>query len=268
MRWVVHGLYLRKWRELWVTYGSYVDYGNVVKVRAQRHPVDLGGRYPVLDLHRFLVQQQHRVGRDHQQDRDELWVEIRLGFALSSRLRNRTNLPARSGDLVYDVGKHDVLVVVLAADPFPLDVLPQSDVVAVEGVRHRPGVRDLAVLEDDAGGDLFAHPVPSRLVKRLPVLVAPPPVEDVSQQLGRLGQEGRRRGPIVADGAHVVVRQPQQQRQQELARLEENVFVRGAYSVVVVRVTNLDQDEKSANHLDRPVCLLFELHHTDLLSFL
>ena len=44
------------------------------------------------------------------------------------------NLSVGPGDLVDDVGEHDVLVVGVAAHLLPLRVLPQADVVAEEGV--------------------------------------------------------------------------------------------------------------------------------------
>ena len=45
---------------------------NVIVVRAEGEFEDLGRRDPVLNLHRPLVHDQHRGGRDHEQDRDEL----------------------------------------------------------------------------------------------------------------------------------------------------------------------------------------------------
>lgn len=54
------------------TYRFYVHDGNVVHVRAERQAIDLGGRHAILDLQRALVEQQHRVGGDYQQNGHEL----------------------------------------------------------------------------------------------------------------------------------------------------------------------------------------------------
>ena len=47
---------------------------NVVEVGAEGDPVDFRRRYPVLDLHRPLVQYQHGAGGDHEEDGHELKV--------------------------------------------------------------------------------------------------------------------------------------------------------------------------------------------------
>lgn len=130
-----------------------------------------------------------------------------------------THLAAGARNLVDYVGKHHVLIVGFHTDALPLDVLPQSHVVADKWVAHAARVRRLAVAEYDAGRALFAHPVARRLVEAPPIAMAAPAVVDVAQQLRRVGHERRRQDPFGAQRAGAVAGQPQRQRAQELAAL-------------------------------------------------
>lgn len=130
-----------------------------------------------------------------------------------------THLATAARNLVDDVREHHVLVVGLQTDAAPLHVLAQPHVVADERVGERARVRRLPVAEDDAGGDLFAHPIARRLVEAPPVAVTAPPVEQVAQQRRAVGEERRCGHPFGAQRTEAVGRQPDEQGAQELTAL-------------------------------------------------
>lgn len=69
--------------------------------------------------------------------RQEVLEQTKMRFygeVLSYIKENKTNLSTRSSNFIDDVRKHNILIVVLYANLFPLNILSQSNVISEERV--------------------------------------------------------------------------------------------------------------------------------------